>query len=245
MPGSRKVDRMMIEVSEPEVARVKFHIVSTTPFLANAMTMRMKREILFPSPRKNAAAKAATLKHDPIREYRESVYTLPPGEPTLIGIPSTMPKSVVMTAALDMPGAAKSQIGSLVWVIGYRLPIWGLPMIHMSVVRNADINKTPDLRTRAIIPKWAMTVEFEFVSTLVTPVTLTNLLELGGRTSGLGDFRPEKGKGTFGQFRLCAEDDPEFRAIVQSGGREQQQKALEDPQPYDAETDELLEWYLK
>ena len=63
-----------------------------------------------------------------------------------------------------------------------------------------------------------------------------------GMTVGIGDWRPEKGKGTFGQFAVVNDDDPELISILKQG-REEQIKAMENPEPYDAETAEMLEWW--
>jgi hypothetical protein len=61
----------------------------------------------------------------------------------------------MMTAALDMPGVAKTQIKRQVYVDGQITHIYGVPEMMMAVTRSADINKTPDVRTRAVMRKWA------------------------------------------------------------------------------------------
>ena len=61
--------------------------------------------------------------------------------------------------------------------------------------------------------------------------------------SGLGDWRIEKGSGSYGGFEIVDPDDPEFLEIVKEGGRQAQLEALENPVAYDAETEELLGWF--
>jgi len=73
--------------------------------------------------------------------------------------------------------------------------------------------------------------------------TVGNLLAAGGLTQGVGDWRPEKGSGNFGQFDLVGPDDPEFNDIIENGGRDVQSRYMDHPAPYDQETEELLDWF--
>ena len=179
----------------------------------------------------------------PIAEFRASPYILPDG-PTMIGLMSSAFKGAMGTAALDLPGATKAKIGRLVYVEGDYVSIFGTPQLHMSIVRSADMNKTPDVRTRAILPEWACRVAISFVEPVIKQPAVVNLLSAAGITAGVGDWRPEKGKGAFGRFKLVNDDDPEFVRIITTGARESQAQAMEHPLPYDAETEELLGWYM-
>lgn len=218
-------------------------IVGTSPLILNRMSEKAKRELLMPKGRKTAAEKATTLKHIPVDEFRNSAYRLPEPSPTLLGILSTAFKGAIRTAALDMPGAKKSQIGRLTFLRGDYVSIYGLPQLFMSVTRSADINKTPDVRTRAIVPKWACRVTISYVEPLIKAQAVANLLAAAGITIGVGDWRPEKGAGSYGQFRLTDANDPEFVEIVKNGARKAQQKALDTPVCYDNESAELLSWF--
>ena len=60
---------------------------------------------------------------------------------------------------------------------------------------------------------------------------------------GVGDWRPEKGSGNFGQFELVSEDDADYLRIIETGGRQEQIDPMESPTPYDQDTEELLEWF--
>ncbi len=48
---------------------------------------------------------------------------------------------------------------------------------------------------------------------------------------------------SYGQFRLVSQDDPEYLAIINAGGRKAQEDAVQNPTPYDDETAELLSWF--
>lgn len=234
-----------IEILSISQGEVQFAVVGVTPILFNRMSEKAKRELLLPKGKKTAAEKATSMKHDPIQEFRDSIYRNYGSDDTLLAFPAPGFKGAMSTAALRLPGATKTEIGQLSWVPTQRISIYGIPRLHMGVVRSADMNKTPDIRTRAIIERWAAIVTVRFVQPNLTGKAVANLMAAAGIISGIGDFRQEKLKGNHGQFRLTTLDDPEFQAIVSTGGKAAQEAALEAAEPYDGETAELLEWYLR
>lgn len=224
----------------------KFHvcILGTTPLILNRMSEKARHELLMPKGRKTSAEKAANLKHNPIDEFRASPYTdVREDAPTYLQHLSTAFKKAMMGAALDIPGAKKAQIGRLTWVEGERISIYGVPQMFMSVVRSADMNRTPDIRSRAIVPKWACRLSVSFVQPILREQSVVNLLASAGITQGIGDWRNEKGSGTYGQFTLVDADDAEFNHIMKTGGRDAQVAAMEDFEFYDDETRELYSWF--
>lgn len=233
-----------ISVLEIHAGQLTACIVGNSPLIFNRMAEKAKRQLLLPSPRRSAADRAQSLKHNPPEEYRASVYRDHGNDrPTRLMIPAPAIKGAMMTAALDLPGTKKTEIGRLVWITGQSLSVWGIPQLLMSVVRSADINKTPDIRTRAIVPRWATRVTIQFVEPKLRGQAVMNILAAAGITAGIGDFRQEKGKGSFGQFRLVSPDDPEFLAIQAEGGTDAQDEALARPECYDEESAEMLDWF--
>ncbi len=219
-------------------------VVGTSPLILNRMSEKAKHELLMPKGRKNAAEKATSLKHSPVDEYRASAYILKDdSQPTYLALMATAFKGAIRSAALDMPGAKKAQIGRLTYIPGEMVGVYGKPKLFMAIVRSADMNKTPDVRTRAIVPEWACRVAVTFVQPLIRAQAVANLLAAAGITIGVGDGRPEKGAMSYGQFRIADKDDPEFVRILSEGGRSDQIDGLEHPVCYDDETTELLSWY--
>jgi len=221
-----------------------FCLIGTAPLICNRMSQKARQELLLPKGRKTAAEKASTLKHDPLEEFRASPYTaIESDSPTHIQALATMFKKACMTAALDLPGAKKAQIGRLLYVVGDRVSVYGVPQIMCSVTRSADMNRTPDIRSRAILPRWACRISVSFVSPIIRLSSVANLLVAGGITAGIGDWRVEKGSGSYGTFEIVADDDARYREILASGGAEAQKAAMQEPVAYDDETAELLSWY--
>ena len=223
---------------------IKFVILGITPFYFNAMSEKAKRDLLLPSGRKTATDKATSLKHDPLAEYRNSVDRWYDNtRPTRLKIPAPAFKGAMCTAALVMPFTKKAEIGRLVWVADTHVDFYGVPKLAMDIVRTADPGHTPDIRTRAKVEKWVCLVTVRFTKPNLTEMAVSNLLATAGIVAGVGDFRQEKGKGNYGQFRLAELSDPLVKSVIASGGRVAQDAALETPETYDGDTADLLDWY--
>lgn len=234
------------EISIVKVARdsITFAILGKSPMICNAMSEKVRRELLFPAPKKNAAAKKSTLKHDPMMEFRSSMYIsrLADAE-THIVIKATAFKKALMGAAMDLPGTAKTQIGRLTYIEGDEIQIYGVPQVMSSVTRTADMKHTPDIRTRAILPEWACFVTCTYTKPILKEQAIVNLMVAAGITQGVGDWRTEKGSGNYGSFETVAIDNADFKRIIKTGGKKAQLAAIADPVSYDSETDELLSWF--
>jgi hypothetical protein len=241
--------RPALKKSEPAIVQLEYgetiaHLIGRTPMIFNRMGNKAKTALLLPSGRKTEADKAAQLKHDPIHEYRDSVSRHGGNTPvTRLYMPSGAFKQAMATAALDTAGVKKTEIERLVFMPEEKIDIFGVPKLLMSVVRNSDMNHTPDIRTRAILPEWACVVRLHYIMPKLTMKAIATLLANGGLVAGIGDWRQEKGSGSHGLYRLCDPDDADFKRIVATGMRKAQDAALERPECYDADSEDLLTWY--
>jgi hypothetical protein len=244
---TKKVTESKQKIVVTEVTRkiVSFHVVGTSAFIANRMSAKAMSGLLLPKGRMTAADKAGNIKHEPREEFKNSVYTLPDKKaPTYVAVPSAAFKRAIASAALDVPGGAKkAQVGRLSWIENMYSPLFGIPQLYMAVVRSADMNRTPDIRTRAIFPRWATRIEVSYIEPAINPTTLSNLLLAAGLIIGVGDGRQEKGALSFGQFRVVQPDDAEYLDIIEEGGRAAQIQALEDCNCFDDESERLLKWW--
>ena len=234
-----------IVIPQVELGTVRVGIVGTSPIICNRMSEKVQGILLTGGQKKTAAEKSQTLKHNPLEEFRSSPYTIAsPESPTLLGFLSVSFKKAMMTAALDIPGAKKTQMGRLVRAEGERIPLYGLPQMFMAVTRSADMNRTPDIRTRVIVPKWAVLLDITFAKPMLKEKSVLNLLAAGGMFSGVGDWRTEKGSGNYGSFRLASANDAELKEIIATGGRDAQTEAMNSPSFYDDETEFLYEQFI-
>lgn len=243
-PDVAKVAATALAIEPLTMSEVGLCLLGASPLIYNRMAEKAKRELLLPASAKNRATRRETLKHNPIEEYRASVYSDPrPDSLTRLVFPAPAFKAAMMTAALEIPGATKASIGRLLQVAGFQVRIFGVPQIFLTGVRQAGINRTPDIRTRACLPRWATQITVRYPAKTLGPASIANLIAAAGQLCGVGDFRQEKGKGSFGLFSLVNFDDPEYQEVLRTGAAEAQDKALAQPEPFDTESGELWQWF--
>lgn len=240
--AAKTVEIEVLEIGQQEAV---FDIIGTTPLIMERMAEKARREMLLPHGRKNATERATTLKHDPLPEFRASAYLRRSDDmPTRLLMPSGSVKGAIGSAALRLAGVSKTEIEQLTWVTPVNLPIWGIPEVLMSVTRSADMNKTPDIRTRPIIWPWATRITVGFIEPNLTTQTVMRLVAAAGMMMGIGGWRQEKGSGNYGLFRIVTPNErPEFDRLVAEAGREVQDEAMANPACHDEETSELLSWF--
>jgi len=236
-------DSTEVHIVNVERGRITFCLLGTAPLLHNCPSYKMKHELLLPPGRKTEAERKTTLKHQPIEEFRESIYfNAQPGSPTLVQHVTSAFRGAMRSAALDLPGVTKAEIGRLLWVEGDRVDIYGVPLLDMRIVRQAGMNRTPDVRTRCIMREWACSITVAFTKPQLKEQAVANLIAAAGLYIGIGDYRNEKGAGNYGLFRVCAADDPDY-VRVRKDGRKVQEAAMKTPEPFNEETAELLTWF--
>lgn len=243
-PAKMAATEQITQILEVTQGSFEACILGTSPYIHNRTSEKAQRELLLPRGPKTATEKATTLKHQPIAEFRASPYLLSdPKAATLLALRGAAFKGAMRSAALDLPGTKKAQIGRLVRVVEELVEVFGIPLLKMDVVRSADMNRTPDIRTRAAMKEWACRITVRFVKPLITAQAVANLLAASGMIDGVGDGRSEKGALNFGEFRICDKNDQDFKRLIRTAGRAAQQEALDHPVPYDDESAELLTWF--
>jgi len=232
-----------VQVARMTMGMVHLRIVGSTPLIQNKMSGKVKRGLLLGSKKKTAAERNE-IKHHPFEEMLDATEVMMTG-PTAIGLRTVALKAAMCTAALETGGIKKTQAQRLLFMPGEMAPVWGIPKLRMDVVRSADINRTPDVRTRPILERWCAEFDVKFARPALSAVDVINLLSNAGELIGVGDGRQEKGKFAFGSFRVLmdGDDDEEWNEIVAEGARDAQLAALNEPECYDSEARELLAFY--
>lgn len=232
----------VLEIEQMKRSEVTLRIIGQTGLYFNSMSRKAMGTLLIGGGKKTAAEKRE-IKHNPEQEFNESVYRMKDG-PTLLGFPSPAIKGAMATAALETKSVTKTSVNRLLFVPDYRFAIFGKPYLRMDVVRSADMNRTPDIRTRAYLPEWCCEVRVEYSSDRFSVHSIVSMLSNAGQTVGIGDFRQEKGKGNFGTFTVHGTDmDDDAQAAwdrITAQGRAIQQEAMENPESYDDDTEELM-----
>lgn len=242
--GAKGAEAQEIVITPFKRGRMTVYLLGVTPLVCNRQSEKTKRELLCPAIKQKASARERQLKHDPRAEFRSSPYIdNDPNGPTLILMKGGAFKSAACDSAVDVADLKAAQVRRLVQVPDFYVSIYGKPFLWTTDVRQQGINKTPDMRTRAIIPEWCAKVTFSYVIPHINEQKLLNLIANGGMTRGIGDGRTEKGALDFGQYTVVSHDDPTVRMIMEAGGRAVQQGALDNPVCYDHETEDLLAWF--
>jgi len=237
----KKAEAGTLHIDALKQGRVTLRMIGTTPLYFNAMSAKAKRTLLIGGGKKTAAERKE-LKHDPEQEFRDSVYRLPSG-PTLLGFPAPGVKGAMATAALETPGVTKTSVQRLIFLPEQKIKVWGKPFLKMDVVRSADMARTPDVRTRAFLPRWCAEVDIAFVRPTLSVHSVVSLLSNAGVIVGIGDFRQEKGRGSYGTFSVAGDDLgdwSDYWSEVTAEGRAVQEAAMADPEYADDETAELM-----
>jgi hypothetical protein len=237
-----KKETTELHIDRLKQGRLTLRMVGTTPLYFNAMSAKAKRDLLLGGAKKTKAQRVE-IKHHPEQEFRDSMYRKAGGD-TLLCFPAPGVKGAMATAALETAGITKSSVQRLIFLPETHVQIWGVPQLKMDIVRSADMNKTPDVRTRAYLPRWCAEVDIAYVQPTLNAHSIVSLLTNAGAIVGIGDFRQEKGKGSYGCFSVMGgeETSPLWDALM-AEGREAQQEAFDNPIPADPETEELLEFY--
>ena len=250
MAVSKKTTTESINIPVLKQGLIKLRLIGQTPMYFNSMSSKTKRDLLIGAGRKTAAEKKE-IKHNPEQEFVDSFHTQPKGK-TLLCFPAAGVKGAMATAALETAGVNKTSVNRLIFLPQTNINIWGKPYLKIDVVRSADMNKTPDMRTRAYLPDWCAEIEIRFVTPTFSNASISALVANAGQLIGLGDFRQEKGRGSFGTFTIAGasaggefsmdEEHQESWDILMQEGREVQEAARDNPECADQETAELMQF---
>ena len=234
-----------LKITEIQQDKMSVTLVGRTPLYCHRLPAKAKHQLLI-GGRKKTAAERAEIKHHPWQEFRDSMdlhYNAHPH--AVVMFPATAFKAAMTTAAMESPQIKGTQVRRLVFLPTDLVPIFGYPRLKMDVTRSADINKTPDIRTRAFFPEWATELTIHFARPALSHTSVASLLHNAGMICGVGDFRQEKGKGNYGSFRLVDSASDEDGALVESlKDKERQVDCIENPVAHDDATRDLMAVYM-
>ena len=233
-----------MEIHALKQGRIKLRMIGQTPLYFNSMGAKAWRDLLVGGGKKTAAEKK-NIKHNPEQEFRDSVYKKSTGD-TYLCFPAAGVKGAMATAALETEGIKKTSVQRLIFLPESQIQVWGKPYLKMDIVRSADMNKTPDVRTRAYLPNWCAEVDIKFVTPTLSAFSIVSLLQNAGTIVGIGDFRQEKGRGSYGTFSVASSEEmgeqEEIWEDITQEAREVQELAMEYPECADEQTRELMQF---
>ncbi len=202
-------EQVVIERIKPRIIQVE--VVGVTPLVVCSWSDKAKRQMLDKQMKKARAAKEAK---DPQADFMASRYISTDGWD---GVPASGVKGCLVNACRAVDGLPMTLAKRMMFVqsqgqtaAGLGLVrVYGEPEKHEAMVR-IDNGGTADIRYRAMFRKWSIKLDIEFLSNVISPEQVLNLLELAGYVEGLCEHRPGSPKsntGDWGRFRIRREED--------------------------------------
>jgi len=225
---------MAVKKSEAEVLEIKpiikrtisVRIVGDTPLIVHKWSKKAKQEMLDKQMKKTKTA--ARKAKDPFEDFVTSAYWMT-DEPTEFtpeafkaavengarwGFPVTSIKqAAIMASSRNETGLKGTALKGSFFFAGEgtdRLAeVKGVvPVMREDMVRVGGISKTADIRYRAEFPVgWYMDLLMDYnANGPFTVEQIINLINLGGFSVGIGEWRPER-DGDYGMFHVAAQGE--------------------------------------
>lgn len=192
-----------IVIRKPRVEVVVAEIKGNRPLLVHAWSAKAKRMMLEAQSvrqgdpaAKGKGKKGAREPKNPEDDFNGSRYISTEGWD---GVPSVAFKAAMVGACRQVEGVTMSLAKRLIFVESDGMTadnvdlvrIVGEPRMHEGMVRvGSGLNKTADIRYRALYWPWSATVRIRFNANMVSPDAIFNLLMIAGISEGICDWRP-------------------------------------------------------
>jgi len=222
MKSTKAIENVEIVVKPVEIATMNVRIRGNSPLIVHKWSEKAKKEIL-DKQTKATKTKGREAKN-PVADFIASAYWLTP-EPTegtqeafekavadgaRWGFPVTAIKQAAIMAASrnDIDVKTTTLRGSF-FIAGEGADMLAeikgcVPEMREDMVRVGGISKTADIRYRAMFTDWYMDLQIQYNKNgTITPEQIVNLINLGGFTCGIGEWRPEK-DGAYGMYQVEA-----------------------------------------
>lgn len=191
-----------IVIQAPNFQTVQLKVTGLTPLIQNKMKETVIQEMADVRAGKKTKVNAARTAIDPQKEFIKSAYQQDDGG---FGFPASAFKQCAVRAGKGI-GLAMTDARTLFFVLP-NAPDGECVALKSNkpVMRQDPVNvKTgKDLRFRPEFRNWSANLDIRFDADRITIDQIANLLNHGGQTVGVGEWRPEK-NGTFGTFHVGA-----------------------------------------
>tara|TARA_Y100001970_G_C14237383_1_gene862669 strand:+ start:1119 stop:1715 length:597 start_codon:yes stop_codon:yes gene_type:complete len=190
------------QINPPNFQKVQLKVTGLTPLIQNKMKETVIQEMEDVRAGKKTKVNAQRTAIDPKKEYLKSAYKQDDGS---FGFPASAFKQCAVRAGKAL-GLAMTDARTLFFVLP-TAPDGECVSIKSKkpVLRKDPVNvKTgKDLRFRPEFKDWKADLLVSYDADRITIEQIANLLNHGGQTVGVGEWRPEK-NGTFGMFQVGA-----------------------------------------
>lgn len=200
-----------LEIRQLGTERLAVPIVGISPLIMHRWSEKARLELAG-----GTKEKRPDVKDTPEQEYEAAFHRLKDGRP---GMPAIAFKAAtVASARVFGKSVPMTMLRQAVFFHGEAgqdnqmlVPIVGEPYLREDVVRVGNGKASP--RYRPCFPEWSATLEIVYIQSLLSRSSVVSLIEAGGMTCGVGEWRPQR-NGDMGQYVIDQTRDIE----VLSGG---------------------------
>lgn len=184
-----------IDLQPLAIETIRIDIKGVTPLIVHAWSEKSKQQMREKQPTRKEP-------RNPDQEFENSMYRLPDGGHAM---PVTAFKQASVNGARNYRGITMVQARQAMYFIGDQAnPLMQRLTVSDPVMRE-DICRvgigSADLRYRAMYEDWAATLTIRYLPTIITTESIVNLVDAGGVTSGVGEWRQER-NGQFGHYAV-------------------------------------------
>lgn len=202
--GQTQGKKIIIPKFERRVIALTVRSLAGSSAIFNAWSTKALKELLETQMVEGGLSKkekkAKRERKDPFADMLGATYSNSKG---LLAAPSVAFKSSMVEACRNIPGVTKRDLLQGVFVEGTEpqfVDLYGFPRCRMDPVRVGP-QKVADIRFRPEYEMWACDLRVVFLPNIIDETSIANLLAWAGATTGIGEWRPEKG-GVYGQFEI-------------------------------------------
>ena len=206
-----KTGKERVTITAPKIKTIKIKIIGTAPYLQCRFAAKAIAKIMTKQQAGSTATKGKKASHPP-RDYDDDFKgAIHKSADGWYGIPATAFRQAAISACrLVNFKATLAKLSIFIDAEGYDevdstplVRIDSKPEKHVMMGRNSDMNRTPDVRVRAIYKKWSATLTVRFDEDQFHTADVVNLFMRIGQQVGVGEGRPDSrnsagmGLGTF------------------------------------------------
>ena len=207
------VEESMLNLAIPPIETKTFMVklVGDSSLIVHKWSEKAKKMILDKQTKKAGTGKEAK---DPWADYCDSMYWLTnkPTNPTeddianaRFGFPAKAFKACAIDAGYQQGiNPKKTTARGAFHSLGEMVEIQGKPQIREDMVRVGM--GAADIRYRGEYPEWSAVLTIRYNPRAMSAEQIINLLNFGGFSNGVGEWRPEK-DGDHGTFHVAVEGE--------------------------------------
>ena len=206
-------EETMLDLVIPPIETKTFNVklIGDSSLIVHKWSEKAMKMILDKQTKKAGTGKEAK---DPWADYCDSLYWLSekptnPSEDDIaeakFGFPAKAFKACAIDAGFQQGIIPKKTTARGAFhILGEMVEIEGHPQIREDMVRIAM--GTADIRYRGEFPEWSVVLTIRYNPRAMSAEQIINLLNFGGFSNGVGEWRPEK-DGDHGTFHVAVSDE--------------------------------------